>query len=111
MGYVEWPTAFDHTKSQMGQFPHGSTDDHHHGPTFVNQVFAEGLNHWVKTPSVNRGEVKRFTQVAAANLGQPAPTPQRCSRLVLSRRQTDKGSQLAGAAKVSKGNFSQQRPR
>ena len=73
-----------------------------------SKFFAEGLNHGVEAPSVNYGEVKRLTQVAATNLGQPVPTPQRRSRLVLSRCQTDKRSQLTGTAEVGKSNLGQQ---
>ena len=108
MSHVEWLTAFDHAKSQVQQFTHGSTDNNHHWLSLIEQVFAEGLDHWIKAPGVNRREVERFAQVAATDLRQPALTLKRRSRLIMSGRQTDERRELSGAGEVGKGNFSQQ---
>jgi len=108
MGYVEWPTAFDDAKGQVQQFTHGGTDDDHHGLTFVEQVFAEGLNHWVKTPSVYCGEVECFTQLTTTDFGQPTSALKRRTGQVLFGCQADESGQLSGTAKIGKRNLGQQ---
>ena len=108
MRSVEGPPAFKHAERQMQKFAHSSTDNHHHRLPLSEQILTEGLNDRVVAPSVNRREVKGFTQVAATDFRQPPSTLKRRPRLVLSRRQADKRSHLTGTTEIGKGNLSQQ---